>query len=266
MSHKGLISVEPKRLDLVAGGKRRLGSVPLTDGHWAPYLPPPKDQRTFNGTVEPNDCVSHAILKAVQILQTQEFGQHNDYSERFLAKMTGTDKTMGNDPNVVAQFLKNKGCVLETDWPQNLVTTLAEFYAPIPIPVQTLALDFPDEFDYGHEWVLDTSAYSLMDALKYSPITVGVYAWLKNPTIGLYNNPGNLKPEHYVVIYDFVENDHWLAYDTYAEEIKSLEWDFPFSMIKKHTLHRQIIDETAWGQFKAFIRKLLNVWPLPTGF
>lgn len=255
--NRGLITIRPKRRDLVAGSKRRLGSVPITDGHWAQWLPAPKDQQ-ING-VEPNDCVSHGTLKAVEILLAQELGEQKDYSERFLAKMTGTDTQLGNDPNTVAQFLKNKGCVLESEWPTTTaITSFAGFYSDIPIPVQDLAQIFVDEFAFGHEWLYDTSAYAIMDALKYSPLGAGVYAWQQNMQTGYYDNPGNLPAEHYVTIYDYEANNYWLAFDSYAQEVKKLAWDFPFSQMKKYTIHRQIIDDTAWGKFLAFIHSMFG--------
>lgn len=256
MNH-GLKRVTPHRLDLVKGSKRRLGGLPLTDGHWAAWLPAPKDQQ-ING-VEPNDCVSHATLKCVQILQAQEYGEHNDYSERFLAKMTGTDEKGGNDPNTVAQFLKNNGCVLEADWPTApSITSFQQFYADIPAPTQTLAKAFVAEFQYGHEWLLDTSPASIMNALHYSPLSVGVYAWQPNQITGYYENPNKFAAEHDICLYDFVANNYWLVFDTYAQEIKKLAWDFPFEMVKKHTLHRQIVDDRWWAIFLRQFKALLN--------
>lgn len=256
--NRGLLKVAPTSTDLKKGSKRRLGGGPLTDGHWAKWLPVPKDQQPTLG-VEPNDCVSHGTLKAVEILQNFLFSQKNDYSERFLAKMTGTDVLNGNDPNTVAQFLKNKGCALEADWPQSTATSFQGFYANIPQSIQTLALDFVDEFAFGHEWVTDTSQSSLMEALKFSPLGVGVYAWQPGNETGFYVNPMDLPAEHYVTLYDYEANYYWLVYDSYVQEIKKLAWNFPFEMVKRYTLQREIVDERWFVVFLKQIRSILGL-------
>ncbi len=254
---RGLIHVKPQRLDLMAGGKRRLGSLPLTDGHWGPWLPPPKDQQV-NG-VEVFDCVSHGTLKAVEILQNHEFGVKNDYSQRFLARMTGTQIYRGNDPGTVAQFLKNKGCTLEQDWTQKNILTFEQFYSAIPWNVQLLALNFCDEFNFGHQWITDVSQRNLMEQLKYSPLGVGVHAWQYDTEREVYVDPDKIPAEHYVVLYDYVPNYYWLVFDSYSQEIKRLDWNYPFEMVKGYTIHRQIVDERFWVKFLVGIRALLGL-------
>lgn len=58
-------------------------------------------------------------------------GVNVQFSERFLAKMSGTTSQGNTLQNVVAALMEY-GLVLDTDWPEPVNFTLAEYYAPIP--------------------------------------------------------------------------------------------------------------------------------------
>ncbi len=255
MNH-GLILDKPvPNKDYVFGGDLRLGGDPIVpDGQWDQWVPADEMQ---NLAMEPMACATFGTLNCVETLERQEFGDTRNYSDRFLANVSGTTQ-MGNSPQTVAETLRKKGCVYESDWPYtSVVDTWEKFYSTIPQRLYTLALTFVAEFAFGHEYV-GTDQQSMMDALKFSPLGVDVFAWVQD-TNGLYYRPANTFSDHWVMIYGYDRNNHWKCFDSYDNTHKKLRWDFGFAMVKRYTLHRQVVNETAWTKFLSLIRSL---WPL----
>ena len=136
----GLIIEPPKPEDYVLGGTAQLGGEILQlDGQWDGYLPETEVQ-TRNG-VEPYSCVSMTTNNCVEILERRLFGARSNWSDRFLAKMSGTKEKKGNTPNVVAETRRKKGNVKEEEYPFDASTdTFEKYYADIPQNIQTMAI------------------------------------------------------------------------------------------------------------------------------
>lgn len=254
MEH-GLILVKPTKEDYKQGSKLRLGGLPLvSDGQWDSFVPPDELQdKGFSSMA----CTSFGTLNCVEALERQEFGDTTEYSDRFLAGMSGTTQ-YGNDPNTVAETLRKKGCALEADWPYGAdITTWGQFYQTPPYNIITSALQFIAEYDFGHEWGKNDQA-SMMDALRYSPLGVTVYAWNQPDSDGIYHRNG-MSSEHWVMIYGFVANHYWKCFDSYDNTHKKLAWDFGFELVKKYTLHKQVIREDWWVVFVRQFRTLLGL-------
>src|SRR4051794_33539420 len=101
--------------DYVLGSYGSLGGdVIRPDGQWDPFLPIDEVQN-LNG-IEPYACVTFGTLNCVETLIKEQFGEERNYSDRWLAKATGTDLKLGNDPQTVAEFLRKSGDVKQTDW------------------------------------------------------------------------------------------------------------------------------------------------------
>lgn len=239
-------------------GGGQLGDQPIVpSGQWDAWLPDPEIQ-TVNG-VEPYACVSFATLNCVETLIRQEFGDAFNYSDRWLAWRSGTQAKRGNDPHTVAETLRTRGDVLESAWPIDAhVQDFNSFYTTPPSWTGLLALDFIDEFSYGHEWVPGNPA-SMMEALKYSPLNGAVYAWDVDPITGYFIRPPGAVSEHDVMVYGFEEGKYWKIYDSVSYEKKELAWNFGFDAVKRHTIHRQIVNKGAWELFKRFINNLIRL-------
>lgn len=255
MNYKGLIIKPLSPTDYRFGA---LGDTPINPGgHWGSWLPPAEDQ-DING-IEPYDCTSNGTLNCIEILGRFNYQDTTEWSKRFLAKTSGTTIN-GNDPTTVAQTLRKTGCVNETTWPtDSSIMSFAQFYESIPSPYLTLALDFIDQYDFGYEFLTSFTQAALLQALEYSPLGVGVYAWQLDPATGYYVNPSGLPAEHFVCLYDYVENDYWLVYDSYDQNVKKLAWDFPFVLGLRYYLQNQVVNPSAWAQFKALILKVLGL-------
>lgn len=95
--------------------------------------PAPHAEDQFSHVV-PKDsdaCVSYSVVHAVESFIKQTLGVDVDFSERFLAKMSGTTLD-GNNLESVVNALKKYGLVMDTDWPEPYTFTWDEYYAAIP--------------------------------------------------------------------------------------------------------------------------------------
>ena len=257
----GLI-VKPPEPEHFIFGAGQLGDTPvLTDGDWSSWLPVPEVQ---NVAIEPMACVSFSTLNAVETMVRQKYGQNRNFSDRFLALISGTT-TQGNDPNTVAEALRKSGDVSETYWPYTPIEdTWEKFYAVPPKNLHTLALEFKAEFAFGHSWVTNPTQQRMMDALNYSPLTAGVHAWSSNGDI--YYRPTGASSNHDVMIFGYLRNNYWLIFDSYSNSgtvIKKLAWDYEFEAVKRFTLNRNVNNtpqaESAWERFLSLLRRILGL-------
>lgn len=235
-------------------GDGQLGDAPvISDGQWDAWLPTPENQ---NIGIEPMACTSFALLNAVETMLRQT-GVDTNLSDRFLAYASGTTHA-GNDPHKVAETLRTTGDVLETDYPYTPSNdTWEKFYAIPPQSLYIKALEFVAEYAFGHSWVLSTPD-NMMAALNYSPLTAGVYAWQLDPTTGYYIRPQGAVSEHDVMIYGYERNKYWKVFDSYDQNCKKLAWNFGFDAIKRYTLSRQVVNETSWQKFLAWMQQVVD--------
>lgn len=236
MANHGFIYVEPGPNDYWHGDGL-LGDLPTNPtGDWTQWLPP--DNLQARNGFEPNDCVTQATIGCVEILERQEFGDTTTWSRKFLAEMSGTGVKGGNDPQTVCETLRKLGCVTEEDYPF-AAPDFNTFYQQIPAKLIELAKYEFRKYSYGHSWVMANPA-SMMNALTFSPISLGGYSWQFDTTTGYAITPKGSIPEHCFIVYGYVENDYWKIFDSYNQTHKKLAWDYTFSSIKRHTLHRII--------------------------
>lgn len=239
------------------------GDILQPDRDWRPYLPTRKEVQDLNG-IEPNACTIYGTLNAAQTLIRRKYGEDRDYSNRFLAVISGTDPARGNTPHKVAEALRLQGDCDEAAWTfDGAVDTVAKFYAPVPDRLKALAKEFVAEWRFTHDWVA-TTPQQLWDALQYSPIGISVYAWVKDGD-GLYYKPDPRAPDtHWCAIVYAVYGKYWVVLDSYmdgGELFKKVRWDTPFMQAKRYGIERQAdVQSAGWQWFVAFLRSL---WPFP---
>lgn len=183
----GVVIVEPKPTDFVAGAETGILDVPvLASADWRPFLPTYVTQlmKKSNGVSigDTNACVSFGGKQSVETqlihqLKTSVVSADNAawlavkgyidstgkvlLSARFTAKMSGTDPNVGNSlPNVWAS-LKNNGAVPESVWPMpnfDSCNTTQDgwnlYYASIPQSVIDLGNEFKARFPVLYEWLI----------------------------------------------------------------------------------------------------------------
>lgn len=239
------------------------GNILQTDRDWRPYLPEHQEVQNLNG-IEPNACTIYGTLNSVQTLIKRKYGEDRDYSNRFLAVISGTDPAHGNNPHRVAEALRTQGDCDEDAWTfDSAIDTVAKFYAPVPNALRTLAKEFIAEWRLNHDWV-PTTPQALWDALQYSPLGISVYAWVKDKD-GLYYKPDPSVPDtHWCEIVWGVPGEYWLIRDSYMDDgelYKKVRWDTPFQQAKRYAIERQAnVQSTGWQWFIAFLKSL---WPFP---
>lgn len=225
------------------GDKQLVFPTIMSKGHgWGEYLPPERVQN-LNG-VETWACTSFALLHVLGVLFKQKYDLSNDWSERYMAIVSGTTR-LGNDPHSVAEAARKWGIIDFELLPFDAsIESYDMFYSPRPMS-EVLAVagkKFLAKCGIGHAWVwtdesidLSVKQSLMMKALESSPLTVAVYAWQKDKR-GVYVNPLKQPVCHDVSVYDFIEGQYWMAFDSYDNTHKLLDWEFPFSQVKIYAL------------------------------
>jgi len=237
-----------KESDYIFGG----GMVPMEilqeDGDWTPYLPQFEAQN-LNG-IEPYACVSFTILNAIEILIFKKYGIRENFSDRFLAIVSGT-KEGGNSPQVVCEFLRKLGVCNETDLPFSPdINTFDKFYSLIAPKLYELAREIFAKYDFKHEIVPSTDE-AILKALKCSPLGLSVSAWWERGS--KYYKPDGMTDNHFTTLIKAKSNDYKRVFDSYADGIgdpylKDYEWNTKHSVIKRFWIQKKEVKKLSWFQ------------------
>ena len=258
MRNYGLKISEKKPDHYTLGGGMVPFKVLQLDKDWTPYLPI-KEFQNLNG-VEPYACVSFTILTCIEILIKRKYGLDRNYSDRFLAYVSGTKDKQGNDPHEVCEFLRKIGVPPEHFWPFDSAVDTFEKYYEQPAPkLYELAQEFNEEWDFKHEWVPEV-AEEISRALTTSPLLISVPAWYEDEN-GLYYRPVMASDNHATAcVYERLDAFR-RAFDTYdAPHIKDVRWDCTPMMIKRFWISKKVIHTfpSLWSRIWSIIKTLFN--------
>jgi hypothetical protein len=167
-------------------------------GDWRPFLP--KEEKQYSDNTDTMACVSFSANNSMEIQTKFQTGQEVNFSDRFLAKMSGTTHE-GNYLNKVADTIRNVGLVLENEWTASNYTW-DSYYAPIPQDVINKA----QKLDVAYEWI-PASPDSLHFNLKHAPIQITI----PKPY-----------PNHAVVLVH-LDGDTAYYFDTYPPYLKTMD-------------------------------------------
>ena len=218
--------------DYILGGSSPLPlEVLQASGDWTPHLPL-KEFQNLNA-IEPYACVAFTILNCVEILIKRKYGEDTNWSDRFLAAISGT-KEGGNSPNVVCEFLRKVGVVPQEVWPfDSSITSFEKFYEPIPEAVKELAKEFNEKWIFKYENV----PLHLIDvALTYSPLLVSVPAWFEKD--GYYYRPDGMQDNH-ATTYIKKGFEYRLVFDSYDSELKRVHVSVNPQTIKRFWIEKR---------------------------
>lgn len=265
MKSYGLILEPLQPSDYIFGSDRSLdakfGAEPLVPtGDWRPYL--------FTGInshqaplFETNSCVTHGTLNALELLRRRLFNYDTDFSDRFLAKGSGTDPARGNSPQKVAEWFRKNWTVFESEWATKDAKTVADFYADLPQSLKTLAAFRGAEWDFGYEAV-NTGKVVLKEALKYSPVGLAVPAWYEKD--GFYYRPKGMADNHWVTLLHITESGSYIILDSYEPYIKELHKDFVSSFAMRYYLNQRIGNTSWWTRVMTWLHSWIFLSPEPT--
>jgi len=230
----GLLIEKPKEEDYIFGASPLTYEELQPDGNWTEFLPY-KEIQNLNG-IEPFACVSFTILNCLEILIKRKYGIDTNWSDRFLAAISGTGAG-GNSPNAVSEFLRKLGVVPQEVWPFNeKVKSFEDFYSPIPDEIYTLAKDFLAEYDFKYEFV-PVNNDSIAKALKTSPLLLAVSAWYLKDS-GIYFKPDGVEDNHATTLVAIKEGEYKRVFDSYADGegdpyLKEYDWNASHAVIMR---------------------------------
>lgn len=221
---------EPKQEDYIFGDANLKATVLQQDGQWDAYLPQDEFQHPYN--FETYACASFATLNAIEILLRRLYNFKDNFSDRYLAKVSGTEVTRGNSPHKVAETIRKQGIIDEYEWPfLREIDTFEKFYATPPSTFIVSAERFLYHYDFYHDYV-PNDPMSMMEALRYSPLGMSVFGWNMGPD-GLYQ-AGNGADNHFVCVYGYEEEKYWKVFDTYDSTHKMVEWKHKPLTVKRY--------------------------------
>lgn len=160
--------------DWIAGENSKIKyEVVNESGDWTAYLPTGERQNTGEET---SSCVTQSCLNVVEI-QLKKQGIDVNFSDAWLAKVSGTTVDGGNSLVRVAYSLYTVGVPLQSQWdvPKNF--TVKEFYRTLTQESYQLAKKFLDSYSVNYEWVSlsnNVDKELLKYHLKQAPLQVTV--------------------------------------------------------------------------------------------
>jgi len=178
------------------------GQIPyeivLQSGDWRPYLPIGEKQRPYS--TDMMACVTFSAESDIEIQSKQQNGIEPNWSDRFIAKLSGTTP-QGNYLDKVADTLRLFGVVKEEEWPFPPNATWNSYYSEIPQEVKDKAI----KLDIAYESISGDKA-SLLYHLKQAPIQIIV-----TKTV----------PTHAVCLVH-IEGDTAYYFDSYSPYLKTI--------------------------------------------
>jgi hypothetical protein len=225
----GFIYSEPKAEDWVFGATGNLSTDILQpDGQWDAYLP---EEELQNRGFEVYACATFGTLNCLETILRRRFGFKDNYSDRYVAKMTDTDKKQGNDPQIIAEFIRHNGDVDEKDYPY-AGNSFEEYYAPTSIQLSVKAKKFVTNYDFKHD-IVPSDPKSMKEALKYSPLGISVRGWVLDDATGYYK-AGEGQDNHWCMCYGYEDEKYWKVFDTYDNTLKKVEWAHRPMLVKRY--------------------------------
>jgi len=205
----------------IVGGKINPG------GQWDDYLPVAEFQN--NNGFDRMACVTYSLENCLETVELCLTGIENNYSDRFLAKLSGTTH-QGNYLSKVFDTILSTGLAKENDYPDDSMNW-EEYYAEVPSDPLTKAKEYNNNWNIYREWVTPYNKDNIIEALDYTPLQV---------TVRYASGDGILNPlgdyQHAVMCYGYVKNKYWKIFDHYTQTRKKYAWDYEFGTILKPTI------------------------------
>ena len=202
-------------------------------------------------------CTVFNTIKVIVGLQQAKFGFFEDYDEIPLANLAGVSPYTGGSPHAVAEAIRKHGMFPAGTYPfDDSITSKDQLIIDFTPDMLPIAARWLDKWEFGHEWVypgiVGSMQSAMWEALKYSPLGVGVAAWHKDLE-GFYYKPSWANDNHWAcLVVGGKEDEYWLIYDSYLDgsgtPYKKVRWDYPFSWVKKYQLNKKDIAQQDLGK------------------
>ena len=229
----GLLEDEKDDRDYVMGASNDKinWKVIKEDGNWLPEAKKMINETQRSGRLETMNCTRFALNNVKEMIHLAKWNEAVNYSDRFPGKLQGTTQN-GNSMKTQLECDRKYGCVKEKVWCWDKEKfNWNEYYK---LPSQDILAKgevWTKEYKFGYDGVWANKSM-IKEALKYSPLYVGGYAWYRKGE--LYYSMGN--PNHCFTV---IAYDKAIAYDSYAPYIKKLADDFKLYYIKRIYLEKR---------------------------
>lgn len=195
MINHGVI-IEKKPQDYVAGTLPY--EVLNPSGDWTAYLPSPEYQYTHH--TDSQACVTFSILNVIETQYKFLTGRSINFSDRFIAKLSGTTQA-GNSVQNVCDAIRKYGLVLEEEWPTDYEFDWNQYYAEIPQEVINKA----KKYDIAYEFHSPASL-ELDKEMKHAPLEIIVIA--TNPYHSVMKVNQTQQFDHYIPVLRPLQSIH----------------------------------------------------------
>lgn len=229
----GLLEQEEDERDYIMGASddKLPWKVIKEDSDWTNEAKRMIHEVQRSGMLETMNCTKFALNNILEMIHLAKWNEIVNYSDRFPGSLQGTTRR-GNTFNRQLSNIKKYGCVKEEDFPWDRGKFRWNDYYSLPsLQVKDKGQQWLKDYLFGWDGVWANKTM-MIEALKYSPLYVGVYAWYKKGA--LYYSRGN--PNHASVI---VKRDKFLDYDSYKPHIKQLDDNFEVYYVKRIFLNRK---------------------------
>lgn len=255
----GLI-IEESDKDYVFGSGQLTGKVIRPDGDWSAYIPQHEDQRKRD--IESSACATFGTINCIEILMEEMgLGKDFDYSERFIALLSGTTK-QGNSPTKVAEAIRKYGLIPQSMMPfDDSIKSWEDFMSWKGVDKDkclAAGRQWLKRYEFGYDlvWKGDISPEDkakLMDeARKYSPLGISVFAWLSDN--GIYYKLSGADDNHWVA-----QHKKDTALDTYDPYEKKLRTNYDHMIALRYVIKKKVY-KPELGFFSALLNTLRNLW------
>ena len=252
----GYIEPELKDEDYIFGDASIPDEIEQADGQWDTYEPTTEEQvKSF----DTDGCTVFGTSNQVEIYEKRMLANAPNYSDRALYNMAGV-KPPGADPQTIYETIRKGGLVNEVDLPwSDDIDTLQKYSQPRPLTPDLIqkAKDWLASRTFLHDYLpkgvdgfIDPEV--MKEALKRSPLAVGVYAWASSGD--KYIRLG--ADTHWTIIDGFVDGQYWKNYDSYPPFQKKLAWDFKFKTVKRIYIRKK--DPTLTPEKISIFQKILD--------
>ena len=233
----GLFIEPPKGTDYVAGDGNLGSEIINPTGNWEPFI---IDWEHQAPRFETNACASFGWIDAVQALKKHFDGGQFNLSDRFLAKISGTDPKRGNSPQKVAQTFRENWSCLEEDWPMEGINTIEDYYKNPPDLLYSKAEIIKDEDEFGYHAITNPSLSKIKEELKRGAVCMSVALLLDED--GLWYRPQGWKDTHWVWVLKVNDNGTANIKDTYEPFKKTVRADFIPQVAYRGNINEKEID------------------------
>jgi len=267
MTNYGINRVKDSKKQWKAGAETGITyKENLPTGDWTPYLP--KDEKQ-SGDIDALGCVSFSALNCIEtqlkyLLESGKVPQSTidwlkdsgyydglevNFSDRALAKMSGTQTMHGNWPPNVWEAARVNGLLPEKDWLSDF-SSYENYYAEIPAVLQVKAKEFLKYFSIKYQWIIvgqQADDSGVKDAiglfLKQSPLQTC------SPVCPSWFSPlvipcGKRNADHATMIYRIVKDVAIYIFDHYSVFRKVLSYLYPTDFVMQGIIEPIVATET----------------------